>query len=298
MKHLLFLYCLLALTSCGDSVERSKLVLTTTPETHYQDLGFGVSAPVPTFFRPARTYNGYQHPSGVGAVSLKLQPYPIETVVANYNPDAVEARGNEPLEYRFVDYNGNDRALFVKIYNPRKDTYRFILTVQQNDRTYAIKAWCFSDALEAFGDDLRNAVLSAHIGDYVEERPFLRVEMDDGSLAFTRDGIFPTLAEDEALLQVTPYEDRQVRGEDDVRAIIAQELLVHTQSAPTDLNVRQLDNGTFGWGIAYGEGRSAYVALMQMTGGTQLIVGTATTGEAAREMANYMNNELVSHTVR
>ena len=195
----LLLLIVTVLLSCG-GVDRTEIVLNNDMPEDAKHLGGGVYVKLTSAFRKAKSFDGYVAGRNEATVSVQIDDVSLEKVAAQFAKDRLKAQGVELLAMQPVTYNDGLPGLFTMVKDKRKNTYRYLLSIERDGQVYNIKAFCFQPLQEKYEWVINTALKTAFIGEKVEkEEPFKIARIDllgDKSLTYTRDGEYPTLAPD------------------------------------------------------------------------------------------------------
>jgi len=306
MKYysLLFFALFTLLTACNDGVDRVPIVLdgsaperparfVQTTDSQMEEIANGVMIRRPDDFREARSFDGYQHIYGAATISLEIRNHGLERIERMYTDRALSARDEELLEYHPVDYFGNDKAFLTVTKALRKGVYKFLLSVEREERTYNVKALCsfqLGDNLNMY-TTLKDALLTTKIEDYqTGPTDFLAVEGALGGEVFTRDGQYPTLSADRALIKsgLTVLAD----GEDHntLQRRMIEELGEITGEDNARFRTMPLTNGMILQATASSDSLYAFIAVVYSPDQpvAKKFTGTATTSEAIDNIRTFV----------
>ncbi|PHN04149.1 hypothetical protein [Flavilitoribacter nigricans] len=293
---------MLLLPACRDNAPLVLEPVRTEPSSH---LGYGVWVSVPYGFREASSYNGFQNTAATASISLQVNEIPPVAMKKNFDPELLARRKTELLEMRPVYYGDFDSAFFAVVRDKRKRTIRYLLCVSDGTRTYNIKAFCFEDQAGLYGSALKNALLTAYIGEYEEEKeekdPFqLAGVVDAQTIVFTRDGKFPTEAEDQAKLEIERLdESRSFLSREERYELVRNEMEKLTQNRPQTVQHDPLKNGVFLYASGYGEAQSVYVALLVDADGSSTVIrGTGTTSSSVSEIEEFVRASFLKTVIK
>ncbi|MEM6770630.1 MAG: hypothetical protein AAF597_08615 [Bacteroidota bacterium] len=270
--RLLTLLLFVMLTGFGcDDVERGQITISDSFGSRpLQEMANGVYVRVPSQFRRARSYVGYQYLNGPASISLEVRDRPISSIERLFEDDALQQRGERLLELRPVVFYGNERAFYAVTEAKRKGVFKYLLAVEEEGKTYNIKALCsirLSNALN-MATMFEEALLSTEIRGYqAGVTDFARVGEggDPFDAIYTRDGKYPTESADAAVvkssLMIMPDDDLELA----VLERVKEEVKQLNGGKGAVIGEETLSNGYILYATSHTDTLSAFAAILNNT---------------------------------
>lgn len=298
----------LLLFSCDD-VDRSEIIVDGTEEAgsdkfvrkvqqedvdELEEIANGVYIRKPDQFRKARSFDGYQYVNGPATISLEIREQEIGGIKRMFTDKALSARKEKLLEYHPVNFYGNETAFMTVTESKRKNIYKFLLAVEEEGRTYNVKALCsigLGEHLNMY-DLLKRTLLTTELRGYQAEATDF-VAVDGGSPVsemYTRDGAYPTASPDGAFIQRTLAVIPDSKDRIAVHKQIAEELKELTGEDKSAFSTVPLSNGVIVHATAQNDSVHAFVALVYAEGErmAQQYTGTANSAEAIANIEKFV----------
>ena len=203
MKIKILFVGLLLIISC-QSTEHNHIEITPKKTPNKIHVGQGVWMNIPSYFKKAKSYEGYQAPNSTASISVKSSNKSIEELKKSFEPAYLKKRKTVLLESSTVKYGDNENAFFTVVRDKRKETIRYFLAIAQGGRTYNIKAFYFENARDGYNLEIREALQSVFIGDHQEKEELFKLAnlSNFDSIIYTRDGKHPTESADQAVVEI------------------------------------------------------------------------------------------------
>lgn len=225
-------------------------------------LGKGVWVELPSEYKKANNYDGYQAPSYSSSVSVQVERTSSKKVRESF--DARELRKKQVVleEFKEVNYADTDSAFYVVVFDKRKNTYRHLLSIKDYNQTINVKGFYFKHQKTYYGDVVRKALLSTVI-DTVEEirkEDFLMADIESlGTFIFTKDGKYPTESEDQAIYKTGEF---KAQGTVDDEIKLKNMLKEITGESNIMIEKIRIDNGTHFTARSFGSDLYAFGAIL------------------------------------
>lgn len=295
----LSLLSILILSSCGDGVDRKPIELNPKKYSNSKHLGNGVWLLVPKGFHEARSYDGFQ--SGWSSISLQIENVPLWKAKQAFDPKILKARRTKLLEMHPVKFGEIDSAFFAVVHDMRKKTVRYLLSVNDGQRTYNIKAFCMQGNEEKWDKALKESLLSTYIGTYKTEEPLFKLASfrEENEMIFTKDGVFPTQSEEESVIriQMMPKENAFLTSKD-LHNFVKNKLKKLSGNTKNKITTEYLSNGTFTKGVSIGEHENAYIAILQLKEGeTFIYTATGNKKQDIQEFEDYIKTNFMEYKI-
>lgn len=255
LAHLLFII------SCTPDYEINHIELTPEKKENYRHAGQGVYMDVPSFYKKARTYDGFQAGLVNSSISVKLTDMSIEKLRKSFDADLLEKRQSELLELSTVDYGGNTNAFYAVTHVKHRGTVRYLLAIHQDGLTYMIKAFVSANRQGSYERNIKLALFSVYIGEpVVKEEQFKRVTIEGNEIAIymTRDGKLPTESADSAVIKMT---DVRIDGVTEL-TFLKEKIEQFTGGEVYSLGTDFLNNGKYYSARSKSDTTKAYAALV------------------------------------
>lgn len=296
---LLSLFAILIISSCGDGVDRKPIGLNPKKYSNSKHLGNGVWLLIPKGFHEARSYDGFQ--SGWSSISLQIEHVPLWKAQQAFDPKVLKARRTKLLEMHPVKFGEIDSAFFAVVHDMRKKTVRYLLSVNDGQRTYNIKAFCLQRNEEKWDKALKQSLLSTYIGAYKTEEPLFKLASfeEENEMIFTKDGAFPTQSEDESVVRIRMMaKENGFLTSKDLHNFVENELKKLSGKTKNKISTEYLSNGTFTKGIAMGEHVNAYIAVLKFKEGeTVIFIATGNKKQDVQEFEDYIKKNFMEYKI-
>ena len=205
MKRATILSLLLSLVigSCN-SYKEDHIVLKPQKQDSSVHVGQGVWMKIPSGYKRADSYEGFQTSNLYSSISVQTTHLSIKKLKKSFDPKTLKKRSMELLELSTVDFGGNDNAIFGVVHDKRKKTIKYLLAVNDGQRTYNIKAFCFHQVMDKYDPRIRESLFSAFIGEHIEKEELFEFAAIEGASKFfyTRDGNYPPESDDGAVVEM------------------------------------------------------------------------------------------------
>jgi hypothetical protein len=250
----------ICITSCNNNYIEDRITISPERSEESVHIGKGVWMEIPKGYAKAYSFDGYQTSNMNSSISIKMFPVSIEKLKSGYNPSVLKKKKTVLLELSPVNYGDKENGFLSVVHDKKTNTIRYLLAIRHHDKTYNIKAFCFAETKETYDPKIRRSLLSTYIGSVEEsEEPFKLADIKSfDELIFTRDGQYPTMSEDNSVIEWKNMESLAKGLESGLVANELQKLTGHKSPAVT---LTYLSNGKYYSGTAITEDKKAYVGL-------------------------------------
>jgi hypothetical protein len=297
MKQSSLTLLITVLILCIQSCASPPIELTPEKTAQHQYLGEGVWIKIPSGFKKARSYDGYQ--SGLASISLQVESVPLWKARQAFDERVLKARKTKLLEMHPVVFGEIDSAFFTVVHDTRKRTQRYLLSINDGEKTYNIKAFCLQKRAEHYDHLFRDALFSAYLGEKVDEESgplFKLASIEVGNqLILTRDEKHPTLSEDRATIMIEAVQEKRLLSSYEERyELIDQEIRKITGKKGRRSSSRILGNGEYTKAYGRTDELEIMIALITLEeGGATLIKASANTTAALGEMEQFIKDQFI-----
>ena len=273
-EYVVIIFSLVILIGCKNN---SPIVIDPTKSEFSQHLGKGVWLRVPSSFKKATSYDGYQMNDQSASISVKIVNRSLEEFKRTFEPDVLSQMKQELLEIRPVVYGDNEFAFYSKVRDKRKRTIKYLLAIANGAETYTIKAFCFQDNESQVGRRIEKALWSTYIGEQEDEKyDFLMARIYSADhIVFTKDGELPTKSKDEAIIEVKVLELDVPMSPTEGEEYLKNEISKIVPNRNVAVTVQKLIEGYFLGGGGVYDGRNVYLSLLMGNQETKFLKCTA-----------------------
>ena len=199
----LILLILLILTSCSKSRHYD---INPEKNINHIHVGEGVHIVKPYGFKEATSYNGFQDLRRGTSISMKVQYSDLESVAFAFDEKVLGYQNTKLLEFSTVKYGDNENAFYSVVFDKNKRTVRYLLAINEGEKTYLIKAFCLKGNEDKLGNQLKSALFSTYIGEEIAKtKAFIIADQTDQKTVYTRDGKLPTESVDQAIIKFSTF---------------------------------------------------------------------------------------------
>ncbi len=203
---------LILFTACTDT----RPINLQTDKGHFnEDLEYGVSMRPPQNFKKAKSYVGFQAPRQAGSIELVMED-DYQELVNKYSPETMKLRNSKLDKHQPVAYGENENAFYVEYFDKPQKRYRQALVIAQNEKVYHIKSFYRGPLVEFQTQEIRDAILSTHIGEFREGgKPFSNIflaDLNTDKIIYTRDNKYPTEEPDSLVVSVENVDNLKLKG--------------------------------------------------------------------------------------
>lgn len=299
MKNLTIFLFAFILCSCNKA--KPDLIISGEKKEGAQHLGSGVWIMVPNQYSKAKSYEGFQAGNGVSSISLQVNNTSLASVKNSYNEGWLAENKSELIEMRNVKFATLDSAIYTEVYDKRKQTIRYTLSIKKDDAVYSIKAFCFKVEEKSRGKMLIEALESTFFGEVVvEKETFQLVDMQSmDKQYYTKDGLMPTKSDDMALIEITLLEFGENNvGESKMRNILNQNMAKINKEQPSNFGTQKLSNGIMYFGESASTETKVYgVLLAQPSGNAMMVICQGKSNKAISEFKEFVRAKFLSETI-
>ncbi len=242
--QLLLLFAFFLCCSSCNMVDSSEISVEGKKVEDAKHLGQGVWMKIPSKYRKAESYDGYQAPQYHSSLSVKTSQESLDRLLKVYEEKNLKAQKCRLLELRPVVFEEEHEGYYVVVQDFRKKTIRHLLAVKIGETLYKIKGFYFKELEDQYETYVRNALLSSHIGEVQQEEERFKFAsfIDLETVVLTTDGKFPTESPDSLYLSLRSFDNV---GAVDPFEIIRNELQKHVEIDMRKVNtvIDPLQNG-------------------------------------------------------
>ena len=219
---ILFILLIIIINSCSNN---SPIELSPIRTDDLKHLGKGVYAKIPSNYKRALSFDGYQEESMLSSVSVQVEKAPLWKIRRNFDTDVLKFKKSKLLELRPVKYGTIDSCFFSKVQDFRKNTIRYLLAINDGDKTYLVKAFCPKQLDDKYDDKLREVLFSSYVSRVYQEFKFAKATKT-GEQLYTKDGQYPTESKDKSEMSVGRVNDFQFGK--NIYTYLKEKIFLHT----------------------------------------------------------------------
>jgi len=211
---LFFISFLLIGTSCKQT---SNLNFPGIKVDSAQHMGKGVWIKVPYLYKEAKSYDGFQASNYESSISLKVdRGATLEDRKRFFDKAQLSLKKQKMVEMTTFPFGESETALYTIVEDKRKRTFRYQLAIQKGDDAYRITAFCPKHLHSKYKHLITAAFQSASFGEEREKQEaFVMAQLVSlNETIFTRDGLFPTESEDQAIINLKLMKTDSIPGFD------------------------------------------------------------------------------------
>jgi len=185
------------ISSCA-SIDENAIELTWKKKQNHQHLGSGFWISVPHEFYKADSYRGFQAPNYSASMALKESYSTLEKLNSEYANGNYNARKIILSERKPVLLEGDTIGLFLKLKYRGDDKSVLRLFLKYEDVMYQLETFYFDKFESKYEENVKHSIFSIVKAEEQKNEQELQVAQisDDFNIILTRDGAYPTEAED------------------------------------------------------------------------------------------------------
>lgn len=294
MKNLFFLIFSLNLFFVSCTEPESHLTFKGIKSKTAKHLGEGVWLDVPSFYKKARTYDGFQAQGYESSISLQVNNASLEEVKKSFDKEVLARKKTKLITLQVVPFGDQDSAVFSIVYDKRKQTRRYLLSVARGNKMYGIKAFCFDHLKDKYDMLIKRSLESVTFAETIEKKEaFMLAKLVSlKELIYTRDGEFPTQSEDEATLVIKKIDPKKAGSTSGSKSnFLSNTMKEYADSRESSVRIEKVEDGHFI--SAYFLDSEKKVFGAHLSDGKELsnlYIGTSTTREGIKELGQYVRD--------
>ena len=294
ITKLFFIFTLLTfiMSSCDDSPD---LIFRGIKSETAKHLGEGVWINVPPFYKKAKSYDGFQASNYESSISLQINYASIDNVIKSFDKKLLARKRTKLLTLETVKFGEADSAVYAEVYDKRKQTIRYLLSIKKDNKMYGVKAFCQERLKDKYDLMIKRALESVAFAELVQkEEAFVLGKLISLSEWYlTRDGFYPTASEDEAMIMVRAIDINEVGSSREYKMdFLKEEVAKYTSVAIEEIKAENVGDGHY-ITIMVGKGDKKVFGAYVTDGNemSNLFIGSSNNLESIIEIGEYVRNQ-------